>query len=72
MCPAALSGSAFKQKNIKVLLDFFQKIAVSKGRAFGRPPQRAKFPIAPKRNPQMAQSPGKAEGRRPHPNAGGG
>ena len=33
-------------RKIKVLLDFFQKIAVSKGSAFGRPPQRAKFPLA--------------------------
>jgi len=35
----------FRQANLKVLLDFLQKIAVSKGRAFGRTPQRAKpFP----------------------------
>ncbi len=46
-----------KRKNIKVLLDFFQKIAESRGSAFGRPPQRAKSPSVPKRHPQMAQSP---------------
>ena len=31
---------------MKVLLDFFQKIAESRGRASGRPPQRAKYPLA--------------------------
>ena len=55
MCPAALSGSAFKQKNIKVLLDFFQKIAVSNGSALGRPPQRANFPGVLQRPSQRAQ-----------------
>ena len=57
--------SRFRSKKIKVLLDFFQKIAVSKGRAFGRASQGAKLPPAaageipsrPKRHPQMAQSP---------------
>ena len=29
-------------RNLKVLLKLFQKLAVSKGRAFGRSPQRAK------------------------------
>ena len=50
---------------IKVLLDFFQKIAESRGRASGRPPQRAKYPLAaaseipaPRtaRNPPASQS----------------
>ena len=31
-----------QKEKIKVLLNFFQKIAVSKGRAFGRLPQKAK------------------------------
>ena len=49
------------------------QIAVSKGSAFGRPPQRAKYPIVPKRHPQMAQSPAKGHGprRRPHGVDGG-
>ena len=39
-----LSENAQKTQNKeKVLLDFFQKIAVSKGRAFGRTPQSAKY-----------------------------
>ena len=58
------------------------------GSAPGRPAHGAKYPLAAasetpaprtaripsrlKRHPQMAQSPGAAEGRRPHPNAGGG
>ncbi|MFQ9886856.1 hypothetical protein [Negativibacillus massiliensis] len=33
-----------QKEKIKVLLNFFQKIAVSKGRAFGRLPQKAKHP----------------------------
>ena len=36
-----------KRKKIKVLLDFFQKIAVSKGRAFGRAAQGAKPLVVP-------------------------
>ena len=49
------------------------QIAESRGRAFGRPPQRAKYPVVPKRHPQMAQSPRRMpQGRRPHPLAGGG
>ena len=32
----------FIRGKIEVLLNFFQKIAVSKGRAFGRTPQSAK------------------------------
>ena len=69
------------RKKIKVLLDFFQKIAVSKGRAFGRPPQRAKYPRRarreilnrPQRHPQMAQSPRRSrKAAVPTPSRGGG
>ena len=64
---------------IKVLLDFFQKIAVSKGRAFGRASQGAKFPPAaagetpaPRtaRKPLSSEAPsadGATPGRRPWP-----
>ena len=62
-------------RKIKVLLDFFQKIAVSKGSAFGRPSQRAKYPRRarreipnrPNRHPQMAESPANGHGLRRHP-----
>ena len=47
-------------KKIKVLLDFFQKIAVSKGRAFGRPPQRTKHPRRVRR-----ETPARRSGRNP-------
>ena len=55
------------------------QIAVSKGRAFGRPPQRAKFPRRarreipnrPKRHPQMAQPLAKGHGPRRRPLWGG-
>ena len=58
----------------------FSKIAVSKGRAFGRPLRRAKLPRRARReipNRPKAPSadgaiPGAAEGRRPHPITGGG
>ena len=59
------------------------QIAVSKGRVFGRPPQRTKYPrrarretparrngrppSVPKRHPQMSQSPAKGHGPHRHP-----
>ena len=68
----------WKQKD-KSFTRFFQKIAVSKGSAFGRPSQRAKYPRRarreipnrPKRHPQMAQSPAKGHGPRRRPCGGG-
>ena len=66
-------------KQIKVLLDFFQKIAESRGRASGRPAHGAKYPPAaageipsrPKRHPQMAQPLAKGHGPRRRPCGGG-
>ena len=45
-----------KHKKIKVLLDFFQKIAESRGRASGRPPQRAKYPRRARRETPSGRS----------------
>ena len=39
-----LAAFSTATQKIKVLLDFFQKIAESRGSASGRPPQRAKLP----------------------------
>ena len=39
----SLVSDCARWKKIKVLLNFFQKIAVSKGKAFGRTPQSAKL-----------------------------
>ena len=72
---------AVMEKKIKVLLDFFQKIAGSRGSAPVAPrtarnsrwPQPAKHSIVPKRPSQRAQSPRRMpQGRRPHPITGGG
>ena len=55
-------------QKIKVLLDFFQKIAVSKGSAFGRPPQRAKYPRRARREIPLAaasETPARRSGRNP-------
>ena len=45
-------------------------IAESRGRAPGRPPQRAKLPQRPKAPSADGAIPGAAEGRRPHPVSG--
>ena len=39
-----LSGYLGKRKRVKVFASLFQKAVVSKGKAFGRTPQRAKNP----------------------------
>ena len=41
-----LAAVSTATQKIKVLLDFFQKIAESRGSASGRPSQRAKYPLA--------------------------
>ena len=74
--PAGVAAAWCKKKqrksiNIKVLRDFFQKIAVFKGRAFGRPLQRAKYPGVPNRHLQMAESPANGQGPPASPKTGG-
>ena len=54
------SQKNLKIPNLKVLLDFFQKIAVSKGRAFGRASQGAKLPLA-----AASETPARRNGRNP-------
>ena len=51
--------------NKKVLLDFFQKIAESRGRAFGRAPQGAKFPYQSLRRVRVSPRARGDRGRRP-------
>ena len=54
------SNKYLKIPTLKVLLDFFQKIAVSKGRAFGRASQGAKLPLA-----AASETPARRNGRNP-------
>ena len=74
------SITAVSAKKHKVLLDFFQKIAVSKGRAFGRPAHGAKLPPAAAGEiPNRSKAPSAdgaipaamPQGRRSHPAVGG-
>ena len=58
------SQKNLKIPNLKVLLDFFQKIAVSKGRAFGRASQGAKLPLA-----AASETPARRNGRNPFTDA---
>ena len=60
LCSTPFSRYGGNEKQIKVLLDFFQKIAESRGRASGRPAHGAKFPLA-----AASETPARRSGRNP-------